>query len=231
MDQAFQLVVGLLLVFLAIVLAAIGAPGAVIAVIGVIACLLLLAGRYVWTARRRRTATTMNVGIAGATTPSGQPLSAGPASPKRDHLLHQGDEAPQKRAERQAIQREARQVSSTYRAMEQFNGMAATPSETRLAWLDRVTALKGRSDDYAERWSVMLPDGGNYSPLVPPVQPDWLEAMARDADVVAWQLDHEDGGPIREHNLAAVGGTRSTCTCGRTFDTGQSFDAHLRTRV
>jgi hypothetical protein len=143
--------------------------------------------------------------------------------------LKQGDEAPQKRDERLGIQRDARAISSTYRGMETINGIRSTAPEVRAEWRGRVSELRRRLAEYVDRWSVVLPDSATFSSLVPPVDPDWLEAMAHDADVIAWQLDHEDGGRVREHNLAAVGGTTATCTCGRQFDTGPAFEEHQRT--
>ena len=147
----------------------------------------------------------------------------------RNRIIRQGAEAPQKQSERQAIQRDARQIAKSYRAMSRFHGIDNMDAAGRMGLLDRVMALQRRRDDYAAKWMVQLADPATITSLTPPVTPDWLEAMARDADAMVWQLDHEDGGSVRagEHTLAAAG-RKLTCTCGRQFDTGPEFRAHAR---
>ncbi|MFN8630244.1 MAG: hypothetical protein U0838_07960 [Chloroflexota bacterium] len=228
MARATERIFELMLVLLAVVLAALGATGAIVAALAIGGCLLLLAVfGLVRTARSRldrRTAAVQPPSAADA------PSRLESATAERDRLLRQGAEAPQKRAEREELLRDARQVARTYRAMAAMHGIADTDPDSRAQWLDRVIALHRRLGDYAERWQVSLPDASTFVPLVPPVQPDWLEGMARDADAIAWQVDHEDRAEPIGHEVAAVGGTRITCTCGRTFTTSAGFDAHVARR-
>jgi hypothetical protein len=221
MDKVSERVFEVALVLVAVVLAAAGVTGAVVAAVGIGGCVLILlvvAGvRFIGARQRTR--------LPMVTSTPSAPVTA--ASAERYRLLRMGAEAPEKRSEREALLRDARQVARTYRAMTDLHGIRDADPEARASWLDRVIGLHRRLGDYADRWQVVLPDASQFTPLVPPVEPDWLEAMAHDADAIAWQVDHEDGGRVRHHELATVGGTRTTCTCGMSFNTGTAFNAHL----
>lgn len=101
-----------------------------------------------------------------------------------------GPEDPQKRAEREAIQRDARQASRTYRALARMNGIVDTPGDARDEWRERVAVLKGRRDQYRETWGVNLPHERLFAPTNP-VSPEWLQEMVNAFDTIVWQLDHE----------------------------------------
>lgn len=51
--------------------------------------------------------------------------------------------------------------------------------------------LQGRLEAYGERWKVKTAHAVAFVPTATPVNPEWLEAMARQADLTVWQLDHE----------------------------------------
>jgi hypothetical protein len=100
------------------------------------------------------------------------------------------EQDPAQRSEREAIQREARQVAGTCRAMTRLNGIANTPGEDRAKWRERITALEGRRDRYRDRWGVSLPHERLFK-ATGGVTQEWLQDMVNAADVIVWQLDHE----------------------------------------
>jgi len=114
-----------------------------------------------------------------------------PAAVEHARLLRVAAEPPERRNERDAIRADARRIAMYYRGMAHINGIEATDDMSRLAWMERVIAVQRRRDGYSKRWPVALPDPLDVPSAAAPVQPDWLEAMAREADLVAWQLDHE----------------------------------------
>ena len=95
-----------------------------------------------------------------------------------------------KRSERDAIQRDARQVAGTYRQMGRLNGIAKTPADSRIAWRERVAVLEGRRDRYRDKWGVSLPHERLFNPTGG-VSQEWLQEMVDAVDVIVWQLDHE----------------------------------------
>ncbi len=101
-----------------------------------------------------------------------------------------GIEDPLKRAEREAIQRDARQVARTYRALDRVNGIANTTGDARDAWRERVTLLEGRRDAYRAKWNVSLPSERLFE-QTDHVTLEWLQAMVDALDTLVWQLDHE----------------------------------------
>jgi hypothetical protein len=97
---------------------------------------------------------------------------------------------PGKDVEREAIQREARQVATIYRGMGRFNGIANTPHADRDEWRQRITALEARRDSYRDTWGVSLPHERLFKPTGG-VSQEWLQEMVDAVDLVVWQLDHE----------------------------------------
>jgi hypothetical protein len=63
--------------------------------------------------------------------------------------------------------------------------------------------------------------------LVPASERDRARQQILDERVVQ-SADHAQPVADERHTVAAVGGTRVTCTCGRTFNTGPDFYAHQR---
>jgi hypothetical protein len=160
---------GLLLVFLAYILGAIGLTAALpLALVGAALCVVILvvaAARSWW--RRREAVPPPLAGLNPA-------------------------EDPSRRAEREAIQRQARQVGTTFRVMARVNGIQGTPGDVRLAWQAQYLApLQSRLETYRHTWPATLPNKRSFVPADTPVRPEWLEEMAREADVIVWQLDHE----------------------------------------
>jgi len=164
-----ELARSLLLALLVFILGAIGVAAALpIAMVGAVACaaLLVIAPARSW--RRRR--------------------KVAPPAPTRQDLA----EDPARRAEREAIQRDARKAAGTFRGMSRLIGIEDTPGDVRLQWHEKYFApLQGRLEAYCSRWKVKVADAAAFVPRAGPVQPEWLEAMARDADLIVWQLDHE----------------------------------------
>jgi hypothetical protein len=157
---------GLLLLFLGAVLAALGVLVIPIALVGAVACVALLIGTSVW-ARLHRPATIT-------------PTRLDPA------------EDPARRREREALQSQARKVAQMFRAMASLNQIAETPGDVRLEWRTQyLKPLEDRRETYRGSWSAKLPDARSFVSPDSPVRPEWLEAIAREADVIVWQLDHE----------------------------------------
>ena len=101
---------------------------------------------------------------------------------------------PARHSERQAIQREARQVARTYRGIGRLNQIADTPHDDRVEWRKRVTALQSRRDRYCERWGFSVPHERLFKPTRG-VGQEWLQEMVDEADAIVWQLDHEFRAP------------------------------------
>lgn len=164
-----ELVRGLLLAFLAVIFAAIGVTAALpLALIGAAVCAALLVISPIWSWWRHREA-------------------APPPLTRRDP-----EEDPAQRTEREAIQRDARRTAGHFRAMHKLSGIQDTPGDVRLQWHEKYFApLQGRLEAYCLRWKMKVADAAAFVRTDTPVEPEWLDAMARDADVVVWQLDHE----------------------------------------
>jgi hypothetical protein len=103
-----------------------------------------------------------------------------------------------KRLEREAIQREGRQVAKTFRMMERtINDVENTPgdvrAETRARYLEPLIA---RFRTYCERWVVLLPLAERCPKRPVTMQigakvypPGWLEALASEAQAIVKQLE------------------------------------------
>jgi hypothetical protein len=100
------------------------------------------------------------------------------------------EQDPAQGSEREAIQREARQVGRTYRGMGRLNGIADTPHDAREQWRERITALQDRRDRYVEKWGVKLPNERIFKVTGGVGQP-WLQEMVDAVDAIVWQLDNE----------------------------------------
>lgn len=164
-----ELVRSLLLAFLVVIFGAIGVTAALpLALVGAAVCAVLLVIPRGWSWWRRRE-----------------------AAPPTLTRLDPGED-PSKRAEREAIQRDARRTAGHFRAMHNLSGIEDTPGGDRLQWQEKYFApLQERLKAYCRRWKVKVPHAAAFVASDSPVEPEWLEAMARDADVVIWQLDHE----------------------------------------
>jgi hypothetical protein len=95
--------------------------------------------------------------------------------------------------EREAIQRDARQVRDHYRAMTGLNGIENMTGDVKRSMQVRVDQLNDRLAEYRAKWDLPAVDASVYVPEQPEVGPGWLRAMIRELDVVVWQLDHEVG--------------------------------------
>ena len=200
MERLYQLA----LVLVAVGLTALGPSVGPVALVGAVACVIILAvslARSRWQLRQRPDAVA--VVESAAVSPVAEPdrprldpaaLYGRPTQQAR--LLRQGAEAPAKQIEREAIQDDARQVSRTYRAMHRINGIDGTSTSDRVKMLERVIALQRRRDAYLDTWTVVVPQPGSFLSEHTAVWPSWLDAMAQDADVIAWQLDNEDSAPM-----------------------------------
>lgn len=164
-----ELARSLLLVFLGVIFGAIGLTAALpLALVGAVMCVAVLVIPPVWSWSRHR-----------ETSP--------PTSTRLDP-----EEDPSKRDEREAIQRDARRTAGHFRAMHRLSHIEDTPGGDRLEWQEKYLApLQKRLKAYCRRWNVKVPDAAAFVATNPPIEPEWLDAMARDADVIVWGLDHE----------------------------------------
>jgi hypothetical protein len=100
-------------------------------------------------------------------------------------------EDPDRRAEREAIQRDARRVSGTYNAMARLNGIEDTTGDVRLSMKQRVTALHDRLDAHRARWRTTPSGPAGFVHEESGRGPVWLRSMVKDLDYIVWQLDRE----------------------------------------
>ena len=100
-------------------------------------------------------------------------------------------EDPQRRSDREAIQRHARKVSGTYQAMAHLQGIADTTGDVRLGMQQRVTDLQGRLAAHRAKWGTTPSDVATFVHEDASEGPTWLRKMVRDLDLIAWQLEHE----------------------------------------
>jgi hypothetical protein len=114
-----------------------------------------------------------------------------PAPPRQVVAMPDVYNEMRKEPERGSLQREARQVRDTYRAMARTNGIDNTTGDVKRSMQERIDRLNERLALYCAKWSVSAVDASKYVPEQPQVGPAWLRAMVREADLVVWQLDHE----------------------------------------
>jgi hypothetical protein len=113
------------------------------------------------------------------------------AAPRQVPALPDVYDEIRKEPERESLQREARRVRDTYRAMARTNGIENATGEVKRSMQERIDRLNDRLNLYRAKWSVSDVNGSAYVPEQPQVGPTWLRAMVREADLVVWQLDHE----------------------------------------
>ena len=116
---------------------------------------------------------------------------ADPARPRARTSMSAVLDSQEQEQEREAIQRDARQVRNTYRAMARFNSIENTTGEVKRSMQVRIDQLNERLAIYRAKWDEPAVDVAAYAPEVPDAGPAWLRAMVREADLVVWQLDHE----------------------------------------
>ncbi len=100
-------------------------------------------------------------------------------------------EDPDRRAERETIQRDARRVSRTYNAMARLNGIEDTAGDVRLSMKQRVTGLHARLDAHRARWRTTPSGPAGFAHEESGQGPVWLRSMVKELDYIVWQLDRE----------------------------------------
>ncbi len=102
----------------------------------------------------------------------------------------------------------------------------------------RAGAMVGEVHEAAVRGAVVawrrsfdqIPKGWVANGGYPPVAWDGVRSQSQTVMnlIGAAVLDLKDAAGRRsQHQIHSVGGTRITCTCGRQFNTGPDYEAHL----